>query len=79
MEHVTTDQRSIEELRKEVAELEEQAARLSTMRAHLHHQIDFGFETATTRAREREVSDERNELHERIHTLRKLLHERESA
>ena len=54
---------SIEDLRGELADLEAKAARLSQMRSHLHHQIDFGFETATTREREREVSDERNELH----------------
>ena len=41
---------SIEDLRGEIAELEAQAARLSAMRGHLHHQIDFGFETATTRS-----------------------------
>ena len=70
---------SIESLRGEIAELEAQAARLSGMRGHLHHQIDFGFETSTTREREREVSDERKELHERIDTIKEALRERESA
>ena len=70
---------SIENLRGEIAELEAQAARLSGMRGHLHHQIDFGFETATTRDREREVSDERNELHERIDALKETLRARETA
>ena len=70
---------SIDELRAEIAELEGHAARLSTMRSHLHHQIDFGFETATTRDREREVSGERNELHERIDSLKKALRLRENA
>lgn len=79
MEQVSTDQHTIEDLRAEIADLEEQAARLSTVRAYVHHQIDFGFETATTRTREREVSDERNELHERIDALKATLHEREGA
>jgi hypothetical protein len=70
---------SIEDLRGELADLEAKAARLSQMRSHLHHQIDFGFETGTTREREREVSDERNELHRQIDSLKKTIHERESA
>jgi hypothetical protein len=70
---------SIDDLRGEIADLEGHAARLSAMRSHLHHQIDFGFETATTRAREREVSDERNELHRRIDSLKETLREREST
>jgi hypothetical protein len=74
MEHV-----SIDDLRSELAVLEAKAARLSAIRSHLHHQIDFGFETATTRGREREVSDERNELHRRIDSLREILRARESA
>jgi regulator of replication initiation timing len=64
---------SIDELRGELAVLEAEAARLSLMRRHLHHRIDFGFETASTREREREVSAERRELHERIDSLRELL------
>ena len=70
---------SIEDLRSELADLQAKAARLSQMRSHLHHQIDFGFETGTTREREREVSDERNEVHEQIDSIRQLLRERESA
>jgi len=70
---------SIDDLRGELAELEAHAARLSQMRSHLQHQIDFGFETATTRAREREVSDERNELHQRIDSLKEALRARERA
>ena len=70
---------SIDDLRGELADLEAQAARLSQMRSHLQHQIDFGFETATTRDRERKVSDERNELHQRIDSLRETLRTRESA
>jgi hypothetical protein len=70
---------SIDDLRGELAVLEAKAARLSDMRSHLHHQIDFGFETSTSREREREVSDERNELHQRIDSLKDLLRARESA
>jgi len=70
---------SIDDLRAELAVLEARAARLSQMRNHLQRQIDFGFETSTTREREREVSDERNELHERIDSIKEALRERESA
>jgi hypothetical protein len=74
MEHL-----SIDDLRGELADLEARAALLSQMRSHLQHQIDFGFETGTTREREREVSDERNELHRRIDTLKETLRARETA
>ena len=70
---------SIDDLRGELAALEARAAQLSQMRNHLQHQIDFGFETSSTREREREVSDERNELHERIDSLRETLRRSESA
>jgi hypothetical protein len=73
------EDRSINDLRAELAVLEAKAARLSAMRGQLHHQIDFGFESSTTRDREREVSDERNELHERIDSLKEALRLRESA
>jgi hypothetical protein len=73
------DNLGIDDLRGQLAVLEAKAARLSQMRSHLHHQIDFGFETTTTREREREVSDERNELHEQINSIRELLRERETA
>ena len=61
---------SLDDLRTELASLEAEEARLSAMRGHLQHQIDFGFETASTRGREREVSDDRRELHTRIDELR---------
>ena len=70
---------SIDDLRGELAVLEAKAARLSAMRSHLHHQIDFGFETSTSREREREVSDERNEVHQRIDSLKAALRARETA
>jgi len=72
-------QPTIEDLRIELATLEARAALLSQMRSHLHHQIDFGFETVTTREREREVSDERNEIHRQIAALKATLRERETA
>jgi predicted nucleic acid-binding Zn-ribbon protein len=74
-----TDQRSIDDLRGELAALEAEAVRLSQMRSHLHHQIDFGFETSTTREREREVSDERQAIHQQIDSLKETLRGRESA
>ena len=70
---------SIHELRAELAALEAKATQLSQIRSHLHHQIDFGFETSTSREREREVSDERGELHRQIDSVRELIRVRESA
>jgi hypothetical protein len=70
---------SIEDLRGELAALEARAVQLSQMRSHLHHQIDFGFESSTSREREREVSDERRELHRQIDSLRQLVRTRASA
>ena len=70
---------SIDELRAELADLEAKAAQLSQVRNHLHRQIDFGFETSTSRTREREVSDERKELHEQINALREVIQARERA
>ncbi len=69
----------IEELRTELAKLEAAEARLSEARARLHNQIDFGFETATTREREREVSDERRQLQGRIDALKKQLGTQQTA
>jgi hypothetical protein len=70
---------SSHDLRAELAVLEAKAARLSQMRDHLQHQIDFAFETSSTREREREVSDERRELFQRIDSLREALRASESA
>ncbi|HKC77024.1 MAG TPA: hypothetical protein VKB70_01430 [Gaiellaceae bacterium] len=50
--------------------------RLSAERDRLHHQIDFGFESSTTREREREVSAARRDLHQRIALVRKVLQAR---
>jgi len=70
---------SIDDLRGELAALEAKAVQLSQMRSHLQHQIDFGFETSSTREREREISDERNDLHRRIDSLKATLRASESA
>jgi hypothetical protein len=67
------DEASLEDLRREVAELEAEEAQLSAVRDRLQHQIDFGFETESTRAREREISDERRLLHDRIDALKQRL------
>jgi hypothetical protein len=67
---------SVDDLRREISSLEVDEARLSAVRRHLQHQIDFGFESATTREREREVSDERQEVHRRIDSLKELLRAR---
>lgn len=61
------------DLRAELAALEEEEARVSAERRHLHHQIDFGYATETTREREREVSAHRRELHGRIDAMRERL------
>jgi chromosome segregation ATPase len=70
---------SIDDLRAELARLEAEEAKLSANRKRLQHQIDFGFENESTRNREREVSDERGEVHRRIDALKEQLRERESG
>lgn len=72
MEDLTHD-----ELRGELAALEAKATGLSQTRSHLQRQIDFGFETMSTREREREVSNERRELHQRIDSLKESLRTQE--
>lgn len=74
----TGQEATIDDLRRELAGLETEEARLSAVRSHLQHQIDFGFESATTRNREREVSDERQEIHRRIDSVRERLRSRQS-
>jgi len=64
---------SLDGLRGELAGLEAEEAHLSATRKRLQDQIDFGFESGTTRDREREVSSERQELHRRIDALRDRL------
>jgi hypothetical protein len=70
---------SVDDLRRELSSLEVDEARLSAVRRHLQHQIDFGFESATTREREREVSGERQEIHRRIDSLKELLRVRQDS
>jgi hypothetical protein len=70
------DEETLDDLRKELAVLKAREERLSAERDRLHHQIDFGFESGTTREREREVSAERRQLHQRIELVRKILNAR---
>ena len=71
------DEASLNDLRRELAALEAQEKRLSAERDRLHHQIDFRFESGTTREREAEVSAARRELHQRIDLVRKILNARQ--
>ena len=64
---------NVQGLRAELALLEAQEAQFSIKRSHLHNQLDFGYSSETTRAREREISDERRRLHRRIEELRETL------
>lgn len=59
--------------------MEAAEARLSAERSRLQDQIDFGFGTETTREREREVSHERRQVHERIDALREQLRKQQLA
>lgn len=71
------EEASLDELRAELAVLKAREKRLSAERERLHHQIDFGFESASTAERELEVSAARRELHQRIDLLRKILSARQ--
>ena len=71
------DESSLNDLRKELAVLEAEEERLSAERDRLHHQMDFGFESGTTREREQEVSVARRDLHQRIDLVRKILNARQ--
>jgi cell division protein FtsB len=70
------DEASLDELRRELAALQAEEQELSAERDRLHHQIDFGFESATTRDREQEVSAARRDLHQRIDLVQKILNAR---
>lgn len=61
------------DVRAELAELEVKAVRLSAIRSRLQDQIDYGYASDATRAREREISAERRLLHRQIDSLRQLL------
>jgi hypothetical protein len=69
------NENDLDDVRKELANLEAAETTISAERRHLHNQIDYGYATEATRAREREVSAERRRLHERIDSLRELLRE----
>lgn len=73
------EESSLDDLRRELAGLEAEEARVSALRGRLQHQIDFGFETTSTRDRERDVSAERLELHRRIDALKERLRTLQSA
>lgn len=64
------DKTSVDGLRAELAQLVAEEERLSAERDRLHNKIDFGFGTDESRAREREVSDARQDVHRRIDSLR---------
>jgi hypothetical protein len=68
---------TLEELHAQLARLQAEEAKLSAVRDRLHHQIDFGFGSEATRDREREISDERQDLHRRIDALRAQLRAQE--
>jgi chromosome segregation ATPase len=70
---------NFDDLRTELSRLEAEEAKLSAIRERLQHQIDFGYASETTRAHEREVSDERQELHRRIDSIRARLGEPQKA
>lgn len=67
------DTSSVDGLRAELAQLVAEEERLSAERQRLHDKIDFGFGTDETRTREREVSDARQDLHERIDAIRRRI------
>jgi hypothetical protein len=67
------EEASLDDLREQLSVLEAEEARLTAVRRRLHDQIDFGFATDDTREREREVSNERRLVHDRINSLRELL------
>jgi hypothetical protein len=70
---------SLDELRKELARLETDEAQLSAERHRVQDRMDLGFATDHMRARERELSDERRQLHHRIDELRELVRTHEVA
>jgi regulator of replication initiation timing len=67
------DMTSADGLRAELARLVAEEERLSAERKRLHDKIDFGFGTDETRERERQVSDARQDVHNRIDALRQRL------
>jgi hypothetical protein len=70
---------SLDDLLAELADMEAAEARLSAERSRLQDKIDFGFGTDATREREREVSAQRRELHQRIDAVREQLRKQQAA
>jgi hypothetical protein len=70
---------SLEDLFAELSQMEAAEVLLSAERNRLQDKIDFGFGTEATREREREVSDQRRELHQRIDTVREQLLQHQAA
>jgi hypothetical protein len=67
------EEAGLDGLRAELALLEAQEELFSAKRRNHHNRIDFGYATEDSRAREREISAERQRLHRRIDELRELL------
>ena len=67
------DRTNLDGLRAELAELLAEQERLRAERQRLHDKIDFGFGNDETRAREREISDARQDVHRRIEDLRERI------
>lgn len=67
------DSKTLAALREELANLEAAEIRVSAERSRLQQRLDSGFADESTRDREREVSDERRDLHQRIDALQVLL------
>ncbi len=67
------DGTNLDGLRAELAELLAEKERLTAERQRLHDKIDFGFGNDETHAREREVSDARQDVHRRIEDLRERI------
>jgi vacuolar-type H+-ATPase subunit I/STV1 len=70
---------SLEDLFAELSQMEAAEVLLSAERNRLQDKIDFGFGTEATREREREVSDQRRELHQRIDAVREQLRQHQAA
>jgi hypothetical protein len=66
-------------LLEELSRMQAAEARLSAERNRLQDKIDFGFGTEATREREREISNERREVHQRIDALREQLRKQQLA
>lgn len=67
------DRTNLDGLRAELAELVAEQERLRAERQRLHDKIDFGFGNDETRAREREISAARQDVHRRIEDLRERI------